>query len=294
MAAGSGPPATADGAGPGPDRGRPGEPGAELATARPRPGARTLLGVLLAAAVAASLLAIDPAEAVPGRGGLRLIGELLASLVRPETSADFLLGTVPSAVALTLAYAVAGTSLALAVGLPGAVLVSGALTRRRLPRLLSVGASRAVFAVLRAPHELVWAVVLVAVLSPHPLAGIVAIGLPYGATIARVLGERLQDVPEGPLVALRSAGASPAQVLWYGRVPSALADMVGYSLYRFECAVRAAAVLSVVGLGGVGLHIETALDDLRFERLWPLLAALVVVIVAVDWVSARIRQRVVA
>lgn len=276
------------------------EDGARVAVAeptlrptRPRPGGRTLLSVLLVVAVVASLLGVDLSGGVLTRGGLTAVSDLLASLLRPELTAELLLGTIPSATLLTVSYAVAGLSVALAIGLPGAIVVSGTLARRRATRLTLIGASRAVFATLRAPHELVWALLFLQVLGPHPLAGILGIGVPYGAVIARVLGERLQDVPQGPVAALRSAGASPLQVLAYGRLPAAANDMVGYVMYRFECAVRAAVVLTFVGLGGIGQEIENSLADLRFERVWPLLAALVLVIVAIDLLSARLRDRLV-
>jgi phosphonate transport system permease protein len=264
---------------------------ANLVTARPRPGPRPLLALLLAAAVLASLLALDAPEGLLDRGGLRVAGDMLASALSPDLSPAFL-AVVAEATLLTLAYAVAGISVALLLGLPGAVLVSGTLAHRTLTRLPLVGGSRGVFATLRAPHELVWGVLFVQVVGFHPLAGILAIGLPYAAIIARVLGERLQDVPQGPLAALRSAGASPAQVLGYARVPVALPDMIGYVLYRFECAVRVSAVLSVIGLGGIGHQLELVLYDLRYEAMWPLLAALVLVIVAIDRLSARLRRAV--
>jgi phosphonate transport system permease protein len=149
---------------------------------------------------------------------------------------------------------------------------------------------RGLFATVRAIHELVWALLLLIILGPNPIAGVIAIGLPYGATVARVLGERLTDVPAAPLAALTSAGSSPWQTLFYGRLPLAGADLAGYLFYRFECAVRAAAVLSFIGLGGIGFQIQIALADLRFERVWPLLAALLVLVVAVDRLSRYVRE----
>lgn len=267
--------------------------GRDMATVRPRPGPRVMLGVLLVAAVAAGAFGVGADRVAVGGDELGRAARLLGSLLQPDLSARLWLSTLPSALGLTLAYAVAGTSVALAIGLPGALLVSGTLARRRATRLPALVAGRGTFAVLRGYHELVWAVVLVAILSPHPLAGILAIGVPYGATIARVLGERLQDVPAEPLAALRSAGASPLQLLAYGRVPSALSDIVAYVLYRFECSVRAAAVLGVVGLGGLGAEMQHALLDFRLERVGPLLAALVLAIVVIDWGSGRVRARVV-
>lgn len=262
---------------------------AVLVPVRPRPGSRSLLTALLVAVFVASLVAVD----VEGTsGGAAAARELVGSLLRPDLSPGFL-AVVAEATLLTAAYAVAGMSVAVIVAVPGALLCSGVLTRRRTSRAVSVGGTRAVLATLRAVHELVWALLLLSVLGLHPLSGVLAIGIPYGATMARVLGDRLLDVPAAPLEALAAAGASPAQLLLYGRLPLAGADLAGYAFYRLECAVRAAAVLSFIGLGGLGLRIEVALADLRFDQVGTLLLALLLLVVGVDAVARASRARLV-
>lgn len=263
-----------------------------LVPARPHPGSRSVLTAVLFAAFLLSVVAVS-GEALAGSGGAAAARSLLTSLLRPEFSPDFLL-VVAEATALTAAYALAGMSVAVLLGVPGALVVSGVLTRRRGSRVVSVIGGRTLFATLRAVHELVWALLLLTILGLSPLAGILAIGIPYGATLARVLGDRLLDVPQAPLDALRSAGASPTQVLLFGRLPLAAGSLAGYLFYRLECAVRAAAVLSFIGLGGIGFRIEVALDDLRFEQVWTLLGALVLLVVLVDRVSGSVRARYVA
>jgi phosphonate transport system permease protein len=263
-----------------------------LVAVRPRPGGRSALSLVLVLAFLLSLAAVA-GEQVVGSGGGGATRDLLASVLRPDLSPAFLL-VVAQAALLTASYAVAGMSVALLLGVPGALLVSGVLTRRRAARVVSVLGFRGLFATLRAVHELIWALLLLTILGLNPLAGILAIGIPYGATIARVLGDRLVDVPQEPLEALRSAGASPVQVLLYGRLPLAAASLAGYLFYRLECAVRAAAVLSFIGLGGLGFRIEVALADLRFGQVWTLLGALVLLVVGVDRVSGRVRARYVA
>lgn len=225
-------------------------------------------------------------------GGFAFGFRLLRSVASPDLSPAFLLLAAEAAL-VTVSYAVSGMSLAIALGLPGALLVSGVMARHGLLRNTVVVASRAVFGAIRAVHELVWALVFLILLGPVPLAGVLAIGLPYGATIARVLGERLQDVPDPPLEALRTAGARRWQLLFYGRIPLASADGVAYLWYRFECALRSAAVLSFIGLGGIGYRIQIALADLRFGQVWTLLAVLVLLILALDRMSGRIRHRLV-
>lgn len=260
-----------------------------LVPARPQPGRRTVLSAVLVLVFAASVIAVS-GERLLAVGGLDAAAEIAASLLTPELAPEFL-ATVAEAAALTAAYALAGMSVAVAFGLPGALLVSGVLVRRRGLRMASVAGARGVFATLRAIHELVWALLLLTILGLNPLSGILAIGIPYGATIARVLGDRLADVPAGPLNALASAGASPGQVLAYARLPQAGANITGYLFYRLECAVRTAAVLSFIGLGGIGLQIEIALAELKFGKVWTLLAALLVLVLLVDRVSAAMRRR---
>ena len=245
--------------------------------------------MVLVVAFVASLLAVDVEG---GSGGSAAAGELLLGVLQPDLSPAFL-STVAQATVLTASYAVAGMSVAVVLGVPGALLASGVVVRRRTSRAVTVVGARGVLAALRAVHELVWALLLVTVLGLNPLSGILAIGIPYGATMARVLGDRLLDVPRAPLDALTAAGATPLQLLAYGRLPLAAADVAGYLFYRLECAVRAAAVLSFIGLGGIGFRIEVALADLRFDQVGTLLLALLLLVVGVDAGARAVRARLV-
>jgi phosphonate transport system permease protein len=75
-------------------------------------------------------------------------------------------------------------------------------------------------------------------------------------------------------------------------MPILMSDLLSYTFYRFECGIRSAAILSFVGLGGMGFHIEIALDDLAYERAWTFVLGLAVLIVAVEAWSSAIRRRV--
>jgi phosphonate transport system permease protein len=150
---------------------------------------------------------------------------------------------------------------------------------------------RALLGLLRAVHELVWAWLFVAAVGLSPAAAVLALALPYAGILGRILADMLRDVPAEPLVALRAAGANEAKVLLYGRLPAALPDMVSYALYRYECGLRSAAVLSFVGLGGLGFQIQLSLDDLRFAEVWTFVYALVLLVVVVELASAAVRSR---
>lgn len=224
-----------------------------------------------------------------GGGGSSALTYFLA-LFPPDLSPEFL-AIALKASGRTVAYAVAGITVAVLIGFPLGVVASGRVfpssTRFRLP---VVAATRLFLGGSRAIHELVWAVLFVSAIGLSPVAAIVALGLPYGGILGRIYAELIQNVPTEPLRALRSSGASPLRLLFYGYLPMALPDILGYTFYRFECAIRAAAILSFVGIPGLGYQIQLSLQDLLFSQVWTLLLFLVGLILLVDFWSTRLRQ----
>lgn len=174
---------------------------------------------------------------------------------------------------------------------PAGIIASGVLLRRPVLRGITVGLVRFLLGFFRAIHELVWALLFVTALGLSPLAAVLALALPYAGILGRILADMLSDVPERPLAALRAAGASEWTVLLYGRLPHALPNMVSYALYRYECGIRSAAILSFVGLGGLGYQIQISLDDLRYNEVWTFVYCLVLLAVLVDTWSRVLRRR---
>jgi phosphonate transport system permease protein len=214
-------------------------------------------------------------------------------LFPPELSPDFLTIALKASWQ-TVVYAVAGMTLAVIIGFPLGVVASGTVVAHSSPiRTTLIAGTRLFLGGLRAVHELVWAVLLVAAIGLSPMAGIIALAIPYGGILGRIYAELLQDVPSEPLRALRASGASPLRVLLYGYIPMAMPDLLSYTFYRFECAIRAAAILSFVGIQGLGYQIQLSLHDLLFSQVWTLLLFLVALIVAVDLWSSRVRRSLV-
>ena len=253
-----------------------------------------LLTLLLLGAFLWSLTGVHWDGPLVHTGGGRSALKFFLALFPPELSPDFL------AIALkaswqTVVYAVAGMTLAVIIGLPLGIVASGTvLARSSLMRTPLIAGTRLFLGALRSVHELVWAVLLVAAIGLSPMAGIIALAIPYGGILGRIYAELLQDVPPEPIRALRASGASPLRTLLYGYIPMALPDMLSYTFYRFECAIRAAAILSFVGIQGLGYQIQLSLHDLLFSQVWTLLLFLVALIVAVDLWSSRVRRSLVA
>ena len=153
-----------------------------------------------------------------------------------------------------------------------------------------MAAVRLMLALMRSVHELVWAWLLIVAIGLSPMAAVLALAIPYAGILGRIYAEVLNDVPEAPLQALRASGASEVGVLLYGRLPMALPDMLSYTFYRFECAIRSAAIFSFVGIQGLGYELQLSLDDLLFEQVWTLLFFLVALVVLVDLWSIWVRR----
>jgi phosphonate transport system permease protein len=254
------------------------------------PQGRGLLSAILVLAVLASLMAVDTHGRILHANGLRAIGEIVGALASPNLDVD-VLGKAVSSAWTTMAYAIAGMTVGLAIGFPCGVIASGTITRSKRLRRLNVGAARGALAFFRSIHELVWAWLFVAAIGLSPMAAVLALGIPYGGILGRIFAELLQDVPEGPLRSLRSAGAQEWRVLLYGRLPMAMPDMVSYSFYRLECGIRSAAIMSFVGLGGLGQQVQLSLSDLDYGRMWTYLYFLIALIVLVDMWSTMFRRR---
>lgn len=185
-------------------------------------------------------------------------------------------------------------TLAVVIGLPLGAIASGTVVREESAwrRPLMVG-SRVILAGMRSVHELVWAVLLVASVGLSPMAGILALAIPYGGILGRIYAELLQDVPQPPLRALRASGAPPLAALMYGHFQMALPDMLSYTFYRLECGIRSAAILSFVGIQGLGYQIQLSMHDLLFSQVWTLLIFLVAIIAVVDLWSNYVRRSLV-
>ena len=250
---------------------------------------RRLLTVILVVAVAWSLVSVGWRDDIVHPGGFSSALDIFRSLFDLDLSASFLkLAVVASW--KTVAYAVSGITLAVALGLPLGVLASGTWTRSASARRGVVPLVRFVLAFQRSIHELVWAWLFVVAVGLSPIAAILALAIPYGGILGRIYAEILQDVPEGPLRALRSSGASEVKVLLYGRMPLALSDMLSYTFYRLECGIRSAAILSFVGIAGLGYQVQLSLNDLLYDQVWTLLLFLIALVALVDLWSSVVRR----
>ncbi|MEL7332470.1 MAG: ABC transporter permease subunit [Cyanobacteria bacterium J06560_2] len=225
--------------------------------------------------------------------GFRLIGQFLSAMAHPSLESSFV-QIIAQATVTTLAFAVCGTALSLIVGLVGGTLCSLVWWQLCWPGWMGQSlwrGIRAVFTVARAIHELIWGLLLLNVIGLDPMVGVLAIAIPFGAITAKVFAEILDETPTGALQALAHSGVRPSVAFLYGHFPQALPNLISYSFYRFECSLRSAAVLGVIGAGGLGYQIFLSLQSLQYEQLWTGFYALILLNGTVDLWSAQLRRR---
>jgi len=150
--------------------------------------------------------------------------------------------------------------------------------------------ARAVLSLFRSIPEFVWAFMFVRAVGLGPFAGVLAIGVAYGGMLGKVYSEIFEAVNERPLEALQSTGANKLQIFFYGWLPQVLPNFISYTLYRWECAVRASAVLGLVGAGGLGQQIEISMRMFNCHEIITLLGILFAMVAAVDYISAKVRM----
>lgn len=165
-------------------------------------------------------------------------------------------------------------------------------TVRWLVRWGTVGATRTVFNVLRAVPDLVWALLFVVAVGLGPLPGVLALAVHSTGILGKLYAELLESVDGHLVEAGRATGASEVAVLLLVRVPAALPILVSYTLFRWECNMRAATVLGFVGAGGLGAQLAISMKLFRYDEVLTLTLALLALVALVDVVGQAIRARI--
>ena len=268
-------------------------------TAPTRPGAlaRRVLVLAVVIIVLASLYAagVGRSEVVRASGLPQLV-EFFAAAARPRADAEFL-GLVLTATVTTLSYAVLGTLLSLVIGLAGGILTSQLWWQSTSGQGLRGGRGalwvglRTLMAMPRGIHEVVWGLVLLSIFGIQPIVAVLAIGIPFGAVTAKVFSELLDEASRRPYEALIAAGSRRLPALLYGVLPTAVADLFSYGFYRFECAIRSATILGLIGAGGLGFQLQLSFQSLVYTEIWTLLYALILLCAVSDMWSSAVRRR---
>jgi phosphonate transport system permease protein len=196
----------------------------------------------------------------------------------------------------TVAIATAGIALALLFAVPLTLLGTAALSvsalsgqMARVPYALRQMV-RWFLIVLRSVPELVWALVFVRVVGLGPTAGVLAIALTYGGMLGKVYTEILESGEAHATQSLMRNGSGRLQAFFYGLLPQNAAEITGYTVYRWECAIRSSAVLGFVGAGGLGQQMDNSMKMFKGGEVLTMLIVFVLLVWVADKASAWLRK----
>ena len=243
------------------------------------------LGVVLLIALSFWSLDLQWAKFLSS-GAFRKMGLFLAELTQLEGNARFIEKLLMAALE-TLAMSAVGTLLAvvlgLALALPASKTYDGDPARWR-------GLSRLVLNALRSVPELIWATLLLIAAGLGPFAGTLALGLHTAGVLGRLFAEAIENAAPGPSQALRVRGVKESRVFLYATLPQVLPQLLSYTLYRWENNIRAAAVLGVVGAGGLGQMLAFHMGLFQMGETGNILLAMLVLVALVDALSFASRR----
>ncbi|WP_210396314.1 PhnE/PtxC family ABC transporter permease [Motiliproteus sediminis] len=211
---------------------------------------RLSLGLALTALLALTLADIDWVNSSPWFE----LGRIGWGMLTPDF---FGVESLASAVANTLAFALLGVAVANVTGF-----IFALLFRWRLVQLFC--------ALIRAVHELFWALLFLQLFGLGTLTGLLAIAIPYTGIFARVYAEILEEADQRP-AELVPVGSGWLSTFAYARIPPAFAHLKNYALYRLECGIRSSAVLGFIGLPTLGFHLETSFSQGLYSQAAALL-----------------------
>jgi phosphonate ABC transporter permease subunit PhnE len=189
----------------------------------------------------------------------------------------------------TLHTATLGTILAVVMASAVALLVARNITPS--PLLNMIG--RFILVATRSVHTLVWALFFVAVFGPGALAGTLAIAVHSIGFTGKFLSEAIEEARPGPIEALTATGAPPLAILAKGYWPQVKPAFLAIAMFRWDINVRESAVLGLVGGGGLGMALDTALSNLYWDQAGLVLLVIFAVVIVTEIVTAFIRSRII-
>ncbi|ATE77101.1 MULTISPECIES: phosphonate ABC transporter, permease protein PhnE [Pseudomonas] len=217
----------------------------------------------------------------------------------PPAHGDEFIQLLLQATLQTLAIATAGMALALLLAVPAGLLASRALSLSAASRAghpsywgqLLRWPIRGLLIFLRSVPEIVWALLFVRAVGLGPTAGVLAIAITYSGMLGKVYAEIFESVDQRPVHALLQSGSGRLAAFCYGILPNVAAELLSYTVYRWECAIRASVVMGFVGAGGLGQQMDLSLRMFAGGEVASLLLTFLVLVLLADQLSRLLRWR---
>lgn len=188
----------------------------------------------------------------------------------------------------TIHIATLGTAIAVVFSVPMAFLAA----RNTTANSFTWAIGRAMLVASRSVNTVIWGLLFVAIFGPGPVAGIAAVAARSVGFLAKLVAEAIEEADRGPIEAIEATGASVWQVYVVGILPQVMPVLIGTTVYRWDINVRESSVLGFVGAGGIGLYLNASINTFAWTQVLVILAAILVIVLLSEAVSAHIRGRI--
>jgi phosphonate transport system permease protein len=245
-----------------------------------------LLGGLAFVAWALDFLNID-VDRLPG-----LIGRMIDVLSRRYFPPNLDHVTRPEyfrAVVETLQMSYLATVIGILIAIPLAWLGSFNMTPSRR---FAYPVARFVVTACRSVHEMIWTILLVAVIGFGMLPGTIALTLFCIGFAGKLFSEAVEAIRPGPVEAVRASGASELQVFVFGVLPQVRVAWTGIGIYTWDVVFRAATVVGFFGAGGMGWYLRESVQKVASRDVMAILLSIVAIVILAELASAWVRARI--
>lgn len=215
--------------------------------------------------------------------GLERGWAFVAGFLQPNFSSRW--GDIVMGFRESLTMTVTATALGVALSIPVAV---GA-ARNMAPGAIYM-LCRAFIALSRTLNEIIVAIFLVAMFGFGPFAGFLTLTFATIGFMAKLLAEDIEEIQTTQLEALRASGAGYLQVLDFAVLSQVLPRLLGLSLYRLDINFRESAVIGIVGAGGIGATLNTAMDRYEFDTAAAVILVIIVIVMVAEYGSSMLRK----
>jgi phosphonate transport system permease protein len=241
-----------------------------------------LLGALVYLVLALASVEVNWTRLSEGFGrAMRLFSGFLSPDFTSRWS-DIAAGLVES-LTMTITATVAGVLLSVPVALGAA---------RNIAPLWLYAICRAIIAFARVFQEIIIAIFFVAMFGFGPFAGFLTLSLSTIGFLSKLLADDIEEIDPGQVEAVRATGAGFWQVIDYAVASQVMPRLVGLSLYRVDINFRESAVVGIVGAGGIGATLNTALDRYEFDSAAAILLIIIAIVMACEYGSSIVRRRI--
>ncbi len=219
-------------------------------------------------------------------------GRMVGDFIRIDLSPDVLEAVIKQML-VTIFQALIATALGASFAIPFSFLAAHNLMDRTPLTRGIYRVMRSIFNVFRSIEALMYVAIFVAWVGIGNFAGSLALAITTFALLGKLFSEAIENIEEGPLEAVTATGATRLQSIIYAIVPQIVPPFVSYAIYQWDINIRIATIIGFAGGGGIGLLLNTYFGQLQYHKAGTVVLLIVIVVAAMDFASAKIRQKLV-